>query len=197
MAERASAAAVAANVDPDVIATCYQEYAEMMSDRARANAKIAAMLARYEKQGVDKKGIKNAYSISSKDPAEAARQHAKNTEYLMLLGIITVDESGQGSFEKALVVKMPSPKSSARVRVARAHADGYNSGKAGGTIESRGGFAPGSEEFAAWSAGWADGRDDRVSIKPSDEKVTKAEPRKRGNKGVPALRTSDEVAGNA
>jgi ribosome modulation factor len=197
MAERASAAAVAANVDPDVIASCYQEYAELMSERARANAKVSAMLARYEKQGVDKKGIKNAYAISSKDPAEAARQHAKNTEYLMILEIIETDETGQGTFDKALTIKKPSPKSSERVRVARAHADGYNSGKAGGTIESRGGFQPGSEEFVAWSDGWQDGHNDRVAVKPEAEKVTKAEPRKRGNKDVPALTTSDEVAGNA
>ena len=102
-----------------------------------------------------------------------------------MLEIVDFDASGQGDFAEGLdrvSVAKPSPKNAMRVKVARAHADGYNSGLAGGKIEGSERFPTGSEEFVAWRDGWSDGHAARIARHPEKENDTQATPRKRGRK---------------
>lgn len=193
MAKRAKEAeAEPKNVDPNEVAACYAEYTSLMSDSARLGQKMATMLGRYEKMGVDKKSIKHAYKMASQDPDEARSQHERNTEYLQMLGIVTWDKDGQAGFAETLApVAMPSPKLSERVRVARAHSDGFNSGLAGGSIDNCQ-FSPGSEEFVSWRDGWSDGHSDRLARNPDADKAKVATPRK---KKQPALELVGAEAG--
>lgn len=186
MAKKAKQQDLKPNVNPDDVAACYTEYASMRADVARLGQKIAAMFGRYAKSGVDEKAIKAAYAASSKDPSEARAQHRRNTEYMAMLDIIKFDEAGQGGFIDGLVVTVakPSDAASERVRLARIYSDGYNSGLAGGKIDASS-HAPGSEAFVRWRDGWTDGHADRLARNPDADKVTQAQPRKRG-RGRPA-----------
>lgn len=170
------------NVSPDAIAGCYAEYASLMADSARNTQKIAAMFARWERSdGVDKDGIQDSYKLANKDPEEAKRRIKIRKEYRAILGIISMDEDGQLGLDAEFAphVSKPSPELQQRVACARAHADGYNSGKAGGTIDACP-YQVGSEEAVHWHDAWADGREDRIARNPDLENVTQAEPRKRG-----------------
>jgi ribosome modulation factor len=169
------------NVNPDDVAACFAEYTSLRGDLARVQQKVAATLARYEKQGVDPKAIKHAYAEAQKDPAEAAAQHRKNVEYLAMLEIIDFGADGQGSFAAGLDVKVakPGPKASEGLRVARAHSDAYNTALAGGTKDACP-HEPASREWQAWHEGFSDGAADRLARHPEKATVTQAEPRKRG-----------------
>lgn len=180
MARRAVSANAPTNTNPDAVAACYAEYASLMADGARNSAKIAALFGRYERSdGVDKKGIKHAYAISSKDPAEVARQHARNSEYLGILGLIEVEASGQIRMGADVIPirAKPSKEMQAQVAAARAFGDGYNSGLAGGQIDACK-HPVGSEEFVRWRDGWTDGYADRIARKPEAAQQTEAQPRR-------------------
>lgn len=178
------------NVNPDDVAACYAEYSGLRADQARLNQRIQVTLGRYEKLGVDPVAIKHAYTVAAKDPREAAAQHKRNSEYLALLEIIRFDDEGQGNFVAGLTVAKPSQEASAKVRAARAHADGYNSGLAGGTADGNP-FAAGSAEFVQWIHGHSDGRADRIAKRPEDENVVAAVPRRRGR--PPKTRGGDDI----
>lgn len=178
-AKPAEAAPAGSNTDPDKVAACYAEYASLMTDQARVAQRMAAMFARYEKDGgVDKKAVKHAYSLASKDPAEATRQHARNSEYVAILGIITVEANGQSGVSEAFAprVAKPSTAAQAQLNAARAHADGYNTGLAGGEIGNCQ-HSPGSEEFVSWRDGWSDGNADRLARNPEKAGETTPAPR--------------------
>lgn len=202
MAKRAKAANGTngdAKAEPDDIAACYAEYVSLRTDQGRVSQAIGTMLKRYEKRHVDAKAIKHSYKLAMMDPAMATAQHAINDEYVRILEIVDFDAAGQGGFAEGLerVTPKPSPANAARVACARAHADGYNSGLAGGKIEGSERFAAGSEEFVAWRDGWSDGHADRIARHPEKENVTQAEPRKRGRKPKQADLEDAIAAGQA
>lgn len=198
MARRAKQQELRPNVNPDDVAACYAEYAGLRGDQARLNQRIVATLGRYEKQGVDPKAIKHAYTVAQKDPREAEAQFRRNAEYLSMLEIVRFDESGQGDFTAGLTVSAvakPSNDASEKVRAARAHADGYNSALHGAKLDSNPfDHAPGSEEFGAWRSGWEDGAADRLAKNPDATKVTQAEPRRRGR---PRKSVADDIGAPA
>jgi ribosome modulation factor len=199
VAKRAKQLEMKTNADPNEIAACFTEYASMRADAARVSQRIAALFGRYEKLGVDQRAIKHSYAAAQKDPTEAAAQHRRNSEYLALLEIIDFGSEGQGTFIAGLAVAKPGAKASEGIRAARAHADGYNSGLAGGKIEACK-FATGSEEFVSWRDGWSDGHADRVARNPDADKVTQSEPRKRGRPrkdGAPPPAAKDEIGAAA
>lgn len=174
------------NADPDKVAACYSEYASLMADQRRGQQRIAAMLGRYEKgDGVDPKTIKRMYGLSSKDPAEAKRQHERDVEYMRILGIVEFDDDGQGTFGGAMPPGAPKPNAeyAQMVLLVNVYNDGYNSGLAGGKIDACT-HAPGSKTFVRWRDGFADGHADRLAKNPDADKETKAEPRKRGRRAV-------------
>lgn len=163
------------NVNPDDIAACYTDYASMRGDIARIGQRIAVSFARFEKLGVQSKGIKRAYALAQKDPDVVAAQVRMETEYLAILEIIDFSETGQGSFAAGLkaVVAKPSPVAAERLNLARAHADGYNTGLAGGD-KGACRVPPGTEAHVKWLEGWHDGHADRVARKPDAEKTKPA-----------------------
>lgn len=160
------------NASPDDVSACYAEFVSLKSDVARLGQRIAAMFNRYEKQGVNPKAIKAAYAKAQKDPTEAARFHLIETEYLNLLGIIDVDDQGQGHFAQMLGPQKPKPSTEAQARLAavRAHTDGYNSGLAGGGKDNNPHDA-GTEPHVKWIEGWHDGYADRLAKNPDGDKI--------------------------
>ncbi|HUY05066.1 MAG TPA: hypothetical protein VMV33_17450 [Rhodocyclaceae bacterium] len=180
MAIRASKAiaAGASNVDADAEAQCLIEVMRFDSDMGRLRQAKGTMLKRFESMGVNIKGVQLAARLSKVDDAQS--QYRANTQTLLRLKILSVDDTGQGSFIKGLeVVKAASPKLEDDVSRARAHSDGYNSGR-GGALVSSCKFNAGSAEFVAWRDGWEDGHKDRLARNPDAEKVVVASGRKRG-----------------
>lgn len=172
---------VPTNINPEAIAGCYTEYSSMMGDVARLGQRIAAMFGRYEKSdGVDSKAIKSSYALSQKDPEVAASQLRRNNEYARILGIVTFDANGQGDFIAGLdqpTAPTLAPEAAARVQAARAHADGYNTGKAGGTLEHNTN-APGTQAHVQWIEGFHDGHADRLLKNPDAGNIKQASPRR-------------------
>ena len=167
------------NANPDDVAGCFAEYSQMQGEMSRIKQRIATMLKRYENMGVDGNAVKYAYAQSHKENPE--HKHKKRTEYLVILGLIGVDEEGQSNFSAALDVAKPSTEIASKLALARAHTDGYNSGRHGGKIENNP-FNAGTETFVKWLEGFHDGHADRIAHNPDADKVTEATPRKRGRK---------------
>lgn len=174
------------NVAPDAIASCMAEYEDFMGKRARIDAQIGAMFNRFEKEeGVKRAAIKKAYRRRNMDESEVRAELEDELHYSRVLGQIEWDKGGQGSFVQAMGAA-PAPKLSSdaqgQLAKARAHADGYNSGKRGAKVSDvPGQYKPGSETYVAWRDGWQDGSADREAKQPGAAKVVKASTtRKRG-----------------
>ena len=147
-----------ANVNPDDVLACFNDYSSLRADVARIGQRIDKMLGRYEKQGVDRAAVKRMYALSQKDPAEVARQQQRDREYAEWLDIITVDDSGQSGFAAGLEpAPKPQPSMEAKQKLAeaRAYNDGYNTGKAGGLLEANR-HHPGTAGHERWVIGWRD-----------------------------------------
>lgn len=187
--------AVKPNANPDDVTHCFVEYSGLQGEMARVKQRIATMIKRYENMGVDGQAVKYAYSQSHKENPE--HEHRKRTEYMVLLGLISQDEDGQTNFSAALDVSKSSPEVANKLALARAHSDGYNSGRFGGKQDANP-FKPGEETFVQWINGWHDGHDDRLAHNPDADKITEATPRKRGRKPkdpatAPADLPSDDI----
>lgn len=145
-----------ANVNPDDVLACFNDYSSLRADVARIGQRIDKMLGRYEKQGVDRAAIKRMYALAQKDPAEVARQQQRDREYAEWLDIVTVDDSGQSGFADGLAPKpKPSLEAKEKLAEARAYNDGYNTGKAGGMLEANR-HHPGTAAHERWAVGWRD-----------------------------------------
>jgi ribosome modulation factor len=164
-----------ANVNPDAIAACFQEYSSLMADSARIGQRIAKTLERFEKSdGVDRRAIKNSYKLAQKDPEVVARELARDKEYAQILDLITTDDGGQITLSDELIPAAPkklSPKARAGLAAARAHADGYNTGFHGGSLEHNRHEA-GTEEHQQWVVGFHDGHAERIKLNPDLANVT-------------------------
>ena len=180
-AKDAAAEAAKQNVDPNKIAECAAEYEELMGQRGRLDQKIGTMLRNYEKHdGVKAASIKRDYRRRNMTTDEVQAELAEDALYARVLGRIEWDAGGQSSFAGAFAeVPKPSGAAADGLARARAHSDGYNSGKHGAKIESCQ-FPNGSEEFIAWRDGWTDGNADRLMKNPQAAHTTQATPRKRG-----------------
>lgn len=178
------------NVSATAITDCMAEYEEMMGRRARLDAQIGAMFMKYEKaEGVDRAQVKRSYRRRNMDPAEVRSEIEVDMHYTRVLGQIEWDaKSGQGSFIEAIAA-IPTPVVSkvadANLARARAHSDGYNSGKAGAKVGSCR-FSVGSEQYVAWRDGWQDGTADREAVKPGASNVVKADARRERKGGAKA-----------
>ena len=146
------------NVKADDVVACFTDYGSLRAEVARIGQRIAKMLGRYEKMGVDGAAIKRMYALAQKDPAEVARQQQRDREYAEWLDIITVDETGQSGFADALAPspkQQPSLEAKEKLAEARAYNDGYNSGRAGGLLEANR-HHPGTAGHERWVIGWRD-----------------------------------------
>lgn len=177
MARKSKDVARESHVSPDDEASCFHEYSEKKAEIGRIQKSIKASFERYKALGVDTAAIKYAYSESLKDDPEA-RAKAR-TSMLVRLGIISFEDSGQGSFLGGLAVEnKPSDEMARKIQLGRVKSDGYNTGYKGGTGDANP-WEPGSEPYVAWRAAFFSGCEDRLAHRPDLADVTTAAPRKR------------------
>lgn len=150
------------NLKPDDVANCYSDYSEDMRQIARISNRIKVRFADFKKIGGDPKNIQAAYKLENMDDPVAYLHGITKTAAILRIIPTETEGSGQVSFLPAF--EAPSPEGDARVAMARARADGYNTGKAGGVIDNCP-FNPGTEEFVAWRDQWEDGAADRAKMK--------------------------------
>jgi hypothetical protein len=191
------------NVDPAIIQNCLAEYTSLNSEMKRLAQRQAAMLARYEGQGVNRKSIKVAHKASMMDGASARSQAKTDIRYMIIAGILNPanedwvrnvtqsDMFTEDEQENNIGVVEPG------LAKVRAYNDGYNTGRHGGEAANNQ-FQPGTQEFVQWEKGRMDGTADR-NLKPTQAKGktadTSTEKRSRGRpKG--ATGTRKKAAGN-
>lgn len=174
MARKLSDAVQSMNVDPSIIQACLAEYTTIDVEMKRLAQKQAAMFGRYEGQGVNKRSIKNAHKMSRLDRAEASAQAQSDARYLIITGILNpadddwaraVHQSQMFTDAEETETDAPSPATKAPVmssalNQARAHTDGYNSGKHGGEAANNP-YLQGTAEYVQWAKGLSDGLADR------------------------------------
>jgi hypothetical protein len=173
------------NVDPSVIQACLAEYTQVDTEMKRLAQRQAALLKRYENQGVNVRSIKTAHRAGKLDGAAARAQAQSDMRYLIITGILkpadddwvqTVSQSSLFEGSDASQVGVVAPG----LANARAHADGYNSGKSGG-LPGDNHFTPGTSEYVQWEAGRKEGAADRANRPGAAKtKVASVEPKPRG-----------------
>lgn len=194
MAERVRAAETPASNGPsqaDFEGTL-SEYTELKTASQRLAQKMKTALAAYENKGGDVDEIKFAHKMAKLDKGEARAKVQRMNRAAVWSGIIEYEANGQANFTATFTEapKKQSTEAGARLARARAHADGYNSGKSGGSIDaSPFNDKPGSEEFVAWRDGWNDGHDDYVLTHP-DEAAAAADT----SKVKPARKAKEDAA---
>jgi hypothetical protein len=151
------------NTGPDDLAECLTGLAELEVAQMRLKAKLSAHWRKYENLGVDKKEALSVHAMSkmTKEERDAKRRIRDRYEHF---AFDFDKKTGQGSFAAAMESRPErSPTSLSmperRLSVARAHTDGYNTGKAGGDATNCP-HNPGTEEYVAWHDSWGDAQDD-------------------------------------
>lgn len=186
MARKLSDAMQSSNVDPTIIQACLAEYTVLDTEMKRLSQKQAAMFGRYEGQGVNKLSIKRAHKMSKLDKEAARSQLRTDTRYLIITGVLNpATEDWAKKLQQSDLfseAEAEAPEASGTVSPdlarARAHSDGYNTGKAGGALgDNR--FTPGTAEYVAWARGCSDGLADRKARGKAPVKVASGRPRGR------------------
>jgi hypothetical protein len=196
MARTPKEESVSSNVDPDKVLEALEWYSGLRGEIASIQQEIATGLTRYEKQGIDKKALKVAYGLKASDatPEEIAAQRRRENDYLIWAGIITVEADGQTSMVTGLEPKKPSAKAAKKLADGKVQSDGYNTARAGGTLDDNPHTA-GTEEYALWAEAFTQSRHDQ------QEEAEKAAlpPAKRGRpaKGTRAPQPPAETAEEA
>lgn len=189
------------NVDPTIIQACLAEYTTLNSEMKRLAQRQAAMLARYEGQGVNRKSIKVAHKASLME-TQAARSQAKmDVRYMIIAGILNpANEDWVRNVSQSDMFSEAEQESNVGVvepglAKARAYGDGYNTGKHGGEA-SNNQFQAGTALFVEWEKGRKDGTADR-NLKPTQAKGKTADTgtEKRG-RGRPKGATAKKAEGN-
>jgi hypothetical protein len=199
----AMAEGAGANVDPLIIQSCMAEYDDLSGQAGRIAQRIAAMFTRYEKQGVNVKSVKASRRASKMDRAAARAQAQSDIRYLIIGGVLTpanddwarqVSQSNLFADEKDLANATTTSPNLAR---ARAHSDGYNSGRHGGAAINNP-FQPGSETYAAWEEGRKDGLVDKGLRASANGKTANTTSRGPGRpKGTKNKRANGDAANAA
>ena len=151
---------------PEQIAKALAEYTTLKTESRRTAGKISTVLKMFEKDGGSSRALKALHDSLNLDKDEAAADLRERVRYLALYdraGIFT--KATQASLdlgvELGASVKTATGDAGAGLARARAHADGYNSGNLGASVEDDV-FVPGTPEFVAWRNGHADGASDRA-----------------------------------
>lgn len=190
MARKSKAEAAKRNVNPDDEAACYADYEELRGEASRVGQRIASMLERYKKMGVDTVSIKRAYAEAQKDDAQ--ERHEAFTAMLVRLNVITWDEAGQANFDKALDTGVMSEDGRRMIGRGRAKAAGYKAGNSGMQIDANP-FDAGTEEHVCWVEQFHAGHAQRVEDGKGD--VVKATPRKRTSREERVAAREAEIEG--
>lgn len=174
--------------DPNQVAACFAEIQSIDIDALRVRARREATLKRYERShGVDPDSVKRMVAEAKKDPGEVSRKIRLDREYRRMVGLTRMSKSGQVEMAMDVLVAegpVPTPDSQARVAVAMAHMDGYNSALAGGNIENNP-HDPGTEQHVKWIEGFRDGEADRLLKNPDAANVKEASTRRTRREPTP------------
>lgn len=171
-------AADQSNVDPLIVQACLAEYTSGDSQMKRLAQSQAAMLKRYEGQGVNVRSIKHSHRMARMDKAAARAQTQSDTRYLVITGVLKpaddewVKQLTQSSLfeeEDSDAINTVSPD----LARARSYSDGYNSGRHGGEAINNP-FQAGSAEYVGWEKGRIDGRSDKA-LRPGRENTKQAD----------------------
>ncbi len=192
MAKKLSAD-VPKNSNDDALHACLAWLAEIEVEEMRLKARKAAKWRAFEAEGIDKDEAKEMHSLSKLDTDELQAKLATRARYTK--AVFDFGPDGQGDFTQAMTkppatTDRPLSDNEARLALARAFGDGYNSARAGGEVSGCP-FKPGSEEYVKWRDGWTDGAADRkllakdAKVKPPKEEKT-AQPRARKARGAKA-----------
>lgn len=134
------------------------EYTRLKTEARSVSGSIAALGARVKSGGGDWKNLKKVHDLKKLEPDEA-RAELEGLVALAAQNDIRVTWMGdQAALTDVLEQNQPPPKNTSGSRdlaAARAHADGFNSGKHG-AVPHDNPHQPGSEEFVSWH----DGRDE-------------------------------------
>lgn len=164
------------NVTPALIAEAVAQYVVDRSTIARAAARCAANLARYEAQGVEPEWVKETAKEMKFTAQEAAARNGMRTKYLLGAGIISLaDAEWTAKVKQSDMELAPKGDAAEKVRYAGAKAHGYRAGRKGHSLDSNPySHQPGSPEFIGWRDGLQEGLDDRKDLKPGSENVVQA-----------------------
>jgi ribosome modulation factor len=156
------------NVDPLVIQACLAEYTTTDTQIKRLAQQQAAMLKRYEGQGVSPRSIKKMHRAAKLDKAVARAEAQEDARYYIICGILSpaTDEWARQVSQSTLFDAEdsefePLGTVSPDLARARAHTDGYNSGRHGGEAINNP-FLAGSQEHVAWLEGLKEGQADHA-----------------------------------
>lgn len=155
------------------IAEVLADYTSLDTAGARIRQQVKTLLDGFEKEGGDKAELKALHKSMKLDPREAQAKLERRLRYHAGQGIVVSWlENGQGTVVGLLGPEAQAPdknsKASKQLSAARAHADGYNSGKRGAVpADNPFSASPGSEEYVQWHDGRDDGQRDREAGNPA------------------------------
>jgi hypothetical protein len=144
---------------------------ELQSQIGRLRKKVGTNMAQWESLGGDADDIREGRRLD-KEGLERLKRVTRVAGYM---GLVAVDKKGQWGFHAVLAPDAkPSPTTATkegRSALARADADGWNSGWAGGSPEDNP-HEPGTEIYAIWAKAVMDGAAEREV-----DKAAKAKPK--------------------
>lgn len=170
----------------DRVAEYLARYTTLKTEAQRVAQAISTELTNFEKEGGDKKALKALHDSLKLDPDEARRRLETLVRYHGGQDIrVSWQDDGQSTLDDVLADPAPTTAGRHDLAKARAHADGYNSGKAG-AIPSDNPFRhqPGSEEYVSWHDGRDEGQRDREARKP--EAAARQKRAKRADASLPS-----------
>lgn len=194
-----------ANTQADDTANCFLDLNEIDSQIASLGQKKARTIARYENIGVDVDAVRECQKLARKDDAPDWIKRIVAAAGVLKIIPTETEDDGQISLMPGLKVAAASTAAQSRIAVARAHGDGYNSGKHGGSADNNP-HAAGTEEYVAWGNGCIDGEADRAIAKqlredkkaasrPANVTVASTEKRKPGRPSKADKAAAEEAAG--
>lgn len=179
------------------------EYTEIRFQQMRWASKASACLNRFEARGGDRDQVRYGFEQGKRSPEERVAVARARNQVDGWIGVVDWKEDGQGTFAAAFDAKAPVPEGTgaggaelgSRLSIARAGIDGFNTGRAGGSLADNPWveILGASQEAAVWAENFGDGLAERPEPKPrkkkeaaepegEDGETEEAAPRKRGRR---------------
>lgn len=155
-------------------AECFLELTELKASMARIGQKTAVTIARYENMGVDVDAVRECMKLEKKDDAPEWIKRVLAAAAVLRIIPVAEEDDGQMTLMPGLKVAAADQETQDRLAIARAHGDGYNTGRRGGSADDNPHKA-GTEVYVAWGNGCLDGQADRAARKPSAENTQTAD----------------------
>lgn len=145
-------------------AECFLELTELKASIARLGQKTAVTIARYENMGVDVEAVRECMKLEKKEDAPDWIKRILSAAAVLRIIPVAQESGGQMTLMPGLKVAAADQKTQDRLAIARAHTDGYNTGRHGGSADDNK-HKPGTEVYVAWGNGCLDGQADRAARK--------------------------------